>query len=202
VDTRVLTVDPQGPSPDVIEAAAAVLRRGGLVAFPTETFYGLGAAAGCEPALARIFKVKGRPDDKPLLVLVSSVAMAETVAEVPAEARAIMARHWPGALTLVMRARPGVSTLITAGTGTIGVRWSPHPVAGLLVERLGTPITAPSANRSGGSPPATAGDVVRALDADIDMVLDGGGAAGGLPSTVLDLTVSPPQVRRQGAVAL
>jgi L-threonylcarbamoyladenylate synthase len=197
-----LTVDPGAPSPDVIAAGAAVLRGGGLVAFPTETFYGLGAAAGCERALARIFHVKGRPADKPLLLLVSSVAMAETVAEVPVSARALMERHWPGALTLVMRARPGVSTLITAGTGTVGIRWSPHRVPALLVEHLGTPVTAPSANRSGGSPPVTAQDVLRALDSEIDMVLDGGRAAGGLPSTVLDLTVSPPQVRRQGAVTL
>jgi L-threonylcarbamoyladenylate synthase len=202
VATRVVPVDPEHPCPDAIEAAAAVLRAGGLVAFPTETFYGLGAAAGCEAALARIFQVKGRSPDKPLLVLVSSVAMAEAVAEIPAEARALMARHWPGALTIVMRARPDVSSRITAGLGTIGVRHSPHRVASVLVERLGTPITAPSANRSGGPPPVTAGEVLGALDAQIDMVLDGGHTAGGPASTVLDLTIAPPLVRRQGAVTL
>jgi L-threonylcarbamoyladenylate synthase len=202
VATRVLTVDPELPCLDAIEAAAAVLRTGGLVAFPTETFYGLGAAATCEAALARIFSVKGRPDDKPLLVLVSSVAMAETVAEVPAAARALMVRHWPGALTLVMHARPQVSALITAGTGTIGIRHSPHRVPSALVERLGFPVTAPSANRSGASPPTTARDALAGLEAEIDMVLDGGRTAGGQPSTVLDVTVSPPLVRRQGAVML
>jgi L-threonylcarbamoyladenylate synthase len=202
VATRVLTVDPELPCLGAIDAAVAVLRMGGLVAFPTETFYGLGAAASCESALARIFRAKGRPDDKPLLVLVSSVAMAEMVADVPPAARALMARHWPGALTLVMRARPEVSALITAGTGTIGVRHSPHRIPSALVERLGTPVTAPSANRSGASPPTTARDVVDGLDAELDMVLDGGRTVGGRPSTVVDVTVSPPLVRRQGAVVL
>ena len=200
--TRVLTVDPEHPCSEAIETAAAVLRAGGLVAFPTETFYGLGAAASCGPALARLLRVKGRPDDKPLLVLVDSIAMAEAVAEIPDAGRVLMARYWPGALTLVMRARPAVSTLVTAATGTIGVRHSPHRCASLLVERLGTPVTAPSANRSGAPPPTTARDVLSGLAAEIDVVLDGGPTPGGQPSTVLDLTVSPPLVRRQGAVTL
>ena len=200
--TRVLTVDPERPCPDTIDAAAAVLRAGGIVAFPTETFYGLGAATTCEAALARIFRVKGRPEDKPLLVLVSSVAMAETVAEVSPSARALMAQHWPGALTLVVRAHPGVSSLVTAGMASIGIRYSAHRVPSMLVERLGTPVTAPSANRSGEPPPTTAGEVLDVFDGEIDVVLDGGPTVGGRPSTVLDLTVSPPLVRRKGAVAL
>lgn len=172
------------------------------MAFPTETFYGLGAAPGCEAALAKIFRVKGRPEGKPLLVLVSSLAMAEAVAEVTPAARALMARHWPGPLTLVLRARPGVSPLITAGTGTIGIRHSAHRVPSFLVERLGAPVTAPSANRSGEPPATTAGGVLDAFPGEIDIVLDVGSTAGGPPSTVLDLTVSPPVVRRQGAVPL
>jgi L-threonylcarbamoyladenylate synthase len=197
---RVLRVDPERPCLTRIDAAAAVLAAGGLVAFPTETFYGLGASAHCEDALARIFRAKGRPEAKPLLVLVSSVAMAERVAEVPPEARELMARHWPGALTLVLRARPGVSAAITAGTGTIGVRHSSHRVPSMLVERLGQPVTAPSANRSGEPPLTTAGEILAAFDGEIDVILDGGPSPGGLPSTVLDLTVSPPLVRRAGAV--
>ena len=199
---RVLAVDPEWPRRETIETAAAVLGAGGLAAFPTETFYGLGAAMHREDALARIFRVKGRPEGKPLLVLVSSVAMAEMVAEVPPAAHALMARHWPGALTIVLRARPGISPLITAGTGTIGVRHSAHRVPSALVERLGQPVTAPSANRSGMPPPTTAGEILEMFDGGIDVVLDGGPTPGGLPSTVLDLTVSPPLVRRQGAVAL
>jgi L-threonylcarbamoyladenylate synthase len=199
---RVLRVDPERPCLTRIDAAAAVLRAGGLAAFPTETFYGLGAATHCQDALARIFRAKGRPEAKPLLVLVSSVAMAERVAEVPPEARELMARYWPGALTLVLRARRGVSAVITGGTGTIGVRHSPHRVPSVLVERLGEPITAPSANRSGEPPLTTAGEVLGVFEGEIDVVLDGGPTPGGLPSTVLDLTVSPPLVRRAGAVAL
>lgn len=199
---RVLTVDPGAPSPDTIATAAAVLGGGGLVAFPTETFYGLGAAMDCEDALTRVFRIKSRPDGRPLLVLVSSVTMVEAVAEVTPVARELMAQYWPGALTLVLRARPCVSPRITAGTGTVGVRHSAHRIATALVARLGVPITAPSANPSGGPPPTLAAEISGAFGAGIDVILDGGPTAGGLPSTVLDLTVSPPLVRRAGAVAL
>lgn len=170
--------------------------------FPTETFYGLGAAISREDAVARIFRLKGRPDSKPLLILVESVAMAETVAEVSADARALMARHWPGALTLVLRARSAVPVLVTAGTGTVGVRHSAHPLASALVRRLDAPVTAPSANLTGEAPPTSAAEVLQVFDGQIEAVIDGGRTAGGLPSTVLDLTVSPPCVRRQGAVVL
>ena len=149
--TRAVAIDPLVPDTSVLTEAAAVLRRGGLVAFPTETFYGLGAAALQPAAVRRIVEVKGRPDGKPLLVLVDSLAMVDAVAlEVPPRARALMTRHWPGALTLVLRARPEVPGEVTAGSGTVGVRFSPHPVARALVTALGAPITAPSANPSDG----------------------------------------------------
>ncbi|MGH7332010.1 MAG: L-threonylcarbamoyladenylate synthase [Candidatus Rokuibacteriota bacterium] len=200
--TRVLTVDAARPPLASIDEAAAVLEGGGLVGFPTETFYGLGAAIGHEDAVARIFRIKGRPDSKPLLILVESAAMVETVAEVSDEARALMARYWPGALTLVLPARAAVPALVTAGTGTVGVRHSAHPLASALVRRLHAPVTAPSANHSGGPPPTTAAEVLQAFDGQIEAVIDGGRTAGGLPSTVLDLTVFPPCIRRQGAVVL
>jgi L-threonylcarbamoyladenylate synthase len=198
----VLRVDAVRPHLASIGEAAAILERGGLVGFPTETFYGLGASIEREDAVARIFRVKGRPDSKPLLVLVASLAMAEAVAEVSGDARLLMARHWPGALTLVLRARPVVPALITAGTGTIGVRHSAHPLASALVRRLNAPVTAPSANPAGQAPPTTADAVLHAFNGMIEAVIDGGPTTGGLPSTVLDLTVSPPCVRRQGAVVL
>src|SRR3989442_8646515 len=119
---------------------------------------------------------------------------------VSARARALMARHWPGALTLVLRARPGVPEEVTAGTGTVGVRLSPHPVARGLVSALGAPVTAPSANPSGLEPPTTASAVLAYFRDAIDLVLDGGPTAGGEPSTILDTTVEPPRVLRQGAV--
>ena len=146
VTTDVLAVDPTCPHEGALARAAAVLRHGGLVAFPTETFYGLGALARDADAVHRVFGVKGRDPGKPLLVLVDSLAMAERVAEVTPRARELMARHWPGALTLVLRVRGGWPPELTAGTGTIGVRQSPHPLAQSLVGVLGSPLTAPSAN--------------------------------------------------------
>ena len=183
--------------------AATALREGGLVAFPTETFYGLGAAALQPSAVRRIFEVKGRPDDKPLLVLVDSVAMAESLAvEVPSRGRELMDRHWPGALTLVLRARAHVPVEVTAGSGTVGVRLSAHPLARALVTALGGPVTAPSANPAGQPPPVTAAQVASYFADGLALVLDGGRTPGGEPSTVLDVTVDPPRLIRAGAVAL
>jgi L-threonylcarbamoyladenylate synthase len=199
----VLTVDPRVPGGDAVAEAAAVLTQGGLVAFPTETFYGLGASALDEAAAEKVFRVKGRPPDKPLLVLVGSLAMAGgLVAEWPALAARLAARYWPGPLTLVLRARPTVPSVLTAGTGTLGVRLSGHPVARALVMAAGVPITAPSANPHGAPPPRTAAEVVRGLGAGIALVLDAGATAGGPPSTVLDVTSSPPRVLRPGAIDL
>ncbi|HXG02839.1 MAG TPA: L-threonylcarbamoyladenylate synthase [Candidatus Binatia bacterium] len=201
--TRRLSVDLHRPDPAVLARAAEALSGGALVAFPTETFYGLGAAALDAGAVRRVFEVKGRPESRPLLVLVDSEAMVDTVAaEIPARARALMARHWPGPLTLVLRARPTVPAEVHAGTGTIGVRLSPHPVATGLVRALGAPITAPSANITGQPPPTEAGAVVRDFDGKIALVLDAGPTPGGPPSTVLDVTVDPPRLIRAGAVAV
>lgn len=200
--TRIVSVDPRRPEARVLDDAAAVLRGGGLVAFPTETFYGLGAAALDRGAVRRIFELKGRPETKPLLVLVDSLVMAQRVGDFGPKACALAARHWPGALTLVVPARAGVPEEVTAGTGTIGVRVSVHAVARGLVGALGAPVTAPSANASGGAPATTASDVLAYFEDRIDLVLDGGPTPGGEPSTVLDTTVEPPRVVRQGAVRL
>jgi L-threonylcarbamoyladenylate synthase len=201
--TRVVAVEPSAPALAVLAEAAGILRAGGLVAFPTETFYGLGAAAFDPAAARRIFAVKGRPESKPLLLLVDDEAMlSSVVAAVPRGARALMAQHWPGALTLVL---PALSTLpceVTAGTRTIGVRRSAHPVAHGLVHALGAPVTAPSANPADRDPPTTAGEVLAYFDGAIELVLDGGVTPGGPPSTVLDVTVDPPVVLRAGAVRL
>jgi L-threonylcarbamoyladenylate synthase len=196
-----LVVDASCPAPAMLETAARVLRGGALVAFPTETFYGLGAHALDPAAVGRVFQAKGRPGDKPLLVLVDSVAMVERVArDVPARARRLMERYWPGALTLVLAAHPSLPTALTAGTGTIGVRLSGHPVARALVTALGAPITAPSANPHGAPSPRTAGEVAASLGACIDLVLDGGPTPGGPASTLLDLTRAAAVVLRAGAV--
>jgi L-threonylcarbamoyladenylate synthase len=200
--TRVIAIDPRAPDPAILRDAADVLAASGLVAFPTETFYGLGAAALDGAAVERVFRLKGRPATSPLLVLVDGVAMAERIAEIPERAHALIARHWPGPLTLVFRARPVVPDAIGGGTGTVGVRWSAHPVAGGLVAALGAPVTAPSANRTGLAPPTSAAAVRRDFGDGIDVILDGGRTTGGLASTVLDVTTDPPRVVRAGAVRI
>jgi L-threonylcarbamoyladenylate synthase len=203
VATEVVRVDPVAPDERVLDEAARVLGRGGLVAFPTETFYGLGAAALDRRAVRRVFEVKGRPASMPLLVLVDSESMVGRVApEIPARARVLMTRHWPGALTLVLRAAAGLPAELTAGTGTIGVRLPAHATARALVRALGAPVTAPSANPTGAEPPTTAGAVLAHFGAALDLVLDGGPTPGGAPSTVVDVTIDPPRVIRQGAVVV
>lgn len=200
---RLCPVDPDHPAPGVLAEAARVLRAGGLVAFPTETFYGLGANALDPAAVERVFAAKGRPPDRPLLVLVDSPAMVEQVAaQVPPRARRLMARYWPGPLTLVLPARAELPVTLTAGSGTIGVRLSSHPVARGLVAAAGLPVTAPSANPHGGPSPRTAAEVLAGLGGRIELVLDGGPTPGGAPSTLLDLTGDRPRVLRVGAVEL
>jgi len=185
----------------MLETAAHALRGGRLVAFPTETFYALGAHALDAAAVGRVFQAKGRPGDKPLLVLVDSLAMVESVARaVPPRARRLMDRYWPGALTLVLAAHPSLPDCLTAGTGTIGVRLSSHPVARALVTALRAPVTAPSANPHGAASPRTADEVVASLGARVDLVLDGGPTPGGPASTLLDLTCTPTVVLRTGAI--
>ncbi len=198
-----LVVDSEAPSREALDLAVAILRSGRLVAFPTESFYGLGADALDPRALARVFAVKGRPESKPLLVLVESAAMVEgLVSEVPAGARQLMARHWPGALTLVLKAAAHVPERLTAGTGTVGVRMPGHPVALALVRAARFAVTAPSANPSGAEPPDTALAVRRYFEGAVDLILDGGPTAGGAGSTIADCTVWPPRVLRRGPVAI
>ena len=203
IPTRICPVDLSHPEPSVLQEAASCLRQGKLVGFPTETFYGLGANALDREAVARVFRVKGRAESKPLLILVDSVRMAESLAlEVTDVARKLMATYWPGPLTLVFRAGPELPALLGAGTGTVGMRMPGHPVALALVQAAGFPVTAPSANPSGAVPPTRAEEVKRFLDGKIELILDGGPTAGGRPSTVLDLSVSPPRLIRAGAVEL
>jgi L-threonylcarbamoyladenylate synthase len=201
IHTRRVDIDARAPDAATLREAADILARGGLAAFPTETFYGLGAAALDGPAVRRLFATKGRPESKPILVLVDSIAMLEAlVEEVPPPAQALIDQHWPGPLTLVFRARPRVPPAITSGTGTVGVRMPAHAVAIGLPRALRSPVTAPSANLSGAPPPTTAEEVLRVFDGTIELVLDGGPTAGGPASTVADVTVDPPRVLRAGAV--
>lgn len=199
----VVSADTESPQPWILAEAAAVIRSGGIVGFPTETFYGLGAQAWCSEAVRRICAVKGRPAAKPILVLVDSVAMAESlVEEIPSQARSLMDQYWPGPLTLVFRARTNVPTELTAGTGTIGIRLPAHRIACGLVSAAATPVTAPSANLSAAPPPTTAHELRSSLGGHIDLIVDGGRTAGGPPTTLVDVTVHPYRVLRLGKVRL
>ena len=201
--TTVHRVDARHPDGPGLDAAAAVLEAGGTVAFPTESFYGLGADALDPEAVARVFRIKGRAESNPVLVLVDSVERAlSLVAGAGTEVRALMARHWPGPLTLVLSAGPTVPPAITAGTGTVGVRVPGHPVTLALLRAAGRALTGTSANRSGEPPPSCAEEVARQLPGLVDVILDGGPTAGGAGSTVADCTVWPPRILRQGPVRL
>ncbi|HZY90824.1 MAG TPA: L-threonylcarbamoyladenylate synthase, partial [Gemmataceae bacterium] len=178
MQTEVLAIDPNAPDPAVIARAAAALRAGGLVAFPTETVYGLGANALDAAAVDRIFAAKGRPAHNPLIVHVADEAAARAVAgEWPATASRLAARFWPGPLTLVVPKAAAVPAVVTAGGPTVAVRVSAHPVALALLRAAGVPVAAPSANRSAQLSPTRAEHILRGLAGRIDLVLDGGPTA-------------------------
>jgi L-threonylcarbamoyladenylate synthase len=203
ISTRIINVDPVEPDQSVMRAAGALVEAGGLVAFPTESFYGLGADALNPDAIARVFAVKGRPARQPLLVLVDSIDMAARLTtHIGAGARALMERHWPGPLTLVLAAAPSVPAGLTGGTATIGVRMPGHAVARALVRAARRPITAPSANPSTAPPPLTAEAVRGYFDGRVELILDAGPTAGGAGSTIADCTVWPPRILRPGPVVL
>ena len=178
-----------------------LLRAGEVVAFPTETVYGLGADARSEAGLRRVFAVKGRPSEHPLILHFADAESAFTAArEVPSTARTLAKTLWPGALTLILRRAAWVPDLVTGGQDTVGVRVPSHPLARALVTALGGPIAAPSANRFGAVSPTTAAHVRADLGADVALVLDGGPAQIGLESTIIDLTREPPVVLREGGI--
>jgi L-threonylcarbamoyladenylate synthase len=190
-------------SPEAIAAAAAALRGGALVAFPTETVYGLGADATNARAVAAVFAVKGRPSFNPLIAHVATPEAAAELGHLTATGAMMARAFWPGPLTLVLRKRDGcpVAELATAGLDTIAVRVPGHPVAQALLNAAGVPIAAPSANRSGYVSPTTAAHVAQDLGDRVAMILDGGAAPIGLESTVVDATGPEPVVLRLGAVA-
>jgi L-threonylcarbamoyladenylate synthase len=189
------------PDPALIEQAATVLRKGGLVAFPTETVYGLGANALHTAAVARIFQAKGRPANNPIIVHVGETkAVFSVVSEWTESAARLADRFWPGPLTLVLPKRSEIPDIVTAGSPTVAVRMPAHPVALALLRTVGVPIAAPSANRSAQLSPTRAEHVLADLGGQVDLILDAGPTSVGLESTVVDLTTSPPRVLRPGHV--
>jgi L-threonylcarbamoyladenylate synthase len=200
--TRVVAISAGAPEPAIIEQAAAVIRAGGLVAFPTETVYGLGADGLNEAAVRRIFTAKGRPEAKGLILHLSEPAQAREVAVVSPAAERLMAAFFPGPLALVLPALPSVPAVTTGGGVTVAVRMPDHAVARALIAAAGRPIAAPSANPSGAPHPRTAAEVLAGLDGRFDLLLDAGPAPLGTPSTLLDLTQEPPRLLRLGALSL
>jgi L-threonylcarbamoyladenylate synthase len=199
-----LTADIAQATPTAIADAAAMLRAGRLVAFPTETVYGLGADATDDRAVAAIFEAKARPRFNPLIVHVRDLAEAETLAVFNAPARRAAARFWPGPLTLILSRQPaaGLSLLVSAGLDTVAIRVPAHPVAQGLLRETGRPIAAPSANRSGRVSATEPAHVAEDLGHDVALILDDGPTPVGLESTVLDLSGESPAVLRLGAVTL
>lgn len=200
--TRVIQVDPKRPQPDVIQQACEILRGGGLVAFPTDTLYALGANALDPTAIERVLAVKGRHHGKPLSVLVPSVAAAAALASVlPNGVQQLMEAFWPGALTVVVKASPKIPSVLIAATGTVGLRMPAGAAAQALLTAFAEPVIGTSANKTGGADPADAKTVQRAIGGQIDLILDGGRVALGVPSTVIDCTSEPARVLREGAIS-
>lgn len=201
--TLVLRVSPEGAPAERIAEAAALLRAGKLVAFPTETVYGLGADATNAAAVEGIFAAKERPHSDPLIVHIPDATGLEGVArDIPAVAWELTRRFWPGPLTLVLPRAARIPPVVSAGGDTVGVRAPSHPVAQALLRAADIPIAAPSANRFMRTSPTTAAHVLEDLDGRIDCVLDGGPCGVGVESSVLDLTTTPPRLLRPGAVTL
>jgi L-threonylcarbamoyladenylate synthase len=184
-----------------IPRAAEILKNGGLVAIPTETVYGLGASALNEAALKKIFEVKGRPADNPLIIHVSSsYELEKWCRNIPAAAYRLAEVFWPGPLTLLLEKKPVIPSLVTAGLNTVAVRCPRHPLTLELIKQSGVPIAAPSANISGKPSPTTAGHVMSDIGGKIEAVLDGGPCSVGLESTIVDMTVKPPSILRPGGI--
>lgn len=192
----------EGQAAAFFAEARQVLSSGGVLALPTETFYALAVNPWDEAALDRLFALKARPPEKPVLVLISGPEQLPQMArEVPEAAARLLAAFWPGPLTLILPARPGLPARLTGGTGTIGVRQPRQPLVCRLLAALAGPVTGTSANRSGREPLTAAVQVAGEFGDGVDLILEAGPCPGGLPSTIVDVTVSPPRLVRAGALA-
>jgi L-threonylcarbamoyladenylate synthase len=194
-------INAQRPEIEIIAEAAAVIKRGGVIAFPTRCLYGLGADAFSPDAVERMIQIKQRPDNKPILVLIDTRnRLKSLVTHIPPAADAIMEAFWPGRVTLVFEARDLLAVQLTAQTGKIGVRLPGHPAASALVKHVKGPVTGTSANLSGRAGCHRAQDLEPQIAGRLDLILDAGALMGGVGSTVVDVTVDPPRILREGQV--
>jgi L-threonylcarbamoyladenylate synthase len=199
---KVYNINHQHPEPEIIQHAANIIKRGGILVFPTRCLYGLGADAFNADAVDRVFKIKQRPSQKPILVLIDRrIQLERLVSHISKSASRIMDHFWPGGVTLVFEAGPAVPHHLTAGTGKIGIRLPGHPVAAALVGYLGRPLTGTSANLSAKPGCRRIGDLEPQLAQQLDAVLDAGELKGGSGSTVVDVTADVPRILREGEIS-
>ena len=199
METKYYKMDPKALEQSTLERAVQWLEKGELVALPTETVYGLGADGLNEEACKKIFKTKGRPADNPLILHISNQKQLEDYVEaLPEDLNKITNNLWPGPLTIILKKKDIIPEIVTAGGDTVGIRYPAAPIAQALIEKLGRPIAAPSANLSGRPSPTTGEDCLEDLDGKIPMIIDGGSTSIGIESTVLDLTVMPYRILRPG----
>lgn len=198
-----MKVNPVTPEPSKIKEAADVIRKGGTVAFPTETVYGLGANALNSEAIKKVFKAKRRPSDNPLIVHIAKIKDLKLIAKrPPGSVLALINKFWPGPLTIVLKRKKVVPDVVTGGLDTVAVRMPDNKIALSLIKKAGVPLVAPSANLSGIPSPTGARDVAADLSGRIDMILDGGKTRIGIESTVIDMTTRPPILLRPGGLPL
>jgi L-threonylcarbamoyladenylate synthase len=202
MNTKVVMVDENNLDKNIIEEAGTVIREGGLVAFPTETVYGLGANALDEDAVRKIFEAKGRPQDNPLIVHVADFNLEPLVKNIPEVAVKLMESFWPGPLTLILEKSDLIPNVTSAGLSSVGIRMPSNNIARELIRAAGVPVAAPSANVSGRPSPTEASRCVEDLEGKVDFILGGGSCEVGLESTIVDCTSNPPCILRPGGITL
>ncbi len=198
---RSMAVIVAATDPGCVSEAVALLRRGELVCYPTDTVYGIGAAAGDDAAVRRLYAVKGRTPDKPLPLLIADTAEASWLAEITPPARTLALRFWPGGLTIVLRKAEGFRSRALVGRDTVALRVPDHALVREIIRRLGQPLTGTSANRAGAPPPVSASEVALQLGDMVSLVIDGGTCRQRLESTVVDLSQDGPRILREGVVS-
>ncbi len=198
---EILKVSADNSEESVLESAAAIVARGGVIAYPTETFYGLGADATNEQAVKKIYKIKGRNFTNPLPIIIGRTEnVYPLIQDVSSTAQKLIQAFWPGALTIIFKASDGVLPVLTAGTGKIGVRVSASIAAQVIAQKLGHPLTATSANLSGNPECSQAFEVAQQIGNKIDAIVDFGPTIGGKVSTIIDVTCDPPEILREGTI--